>query len=61
MKRYSVYVLFKNGQNMQFETDTNVKMAQPVKINGGRFIITENKNLINVDYIKELDMVELRK
>lgn len=61
MKRYSVYVLFKNGQDMQFETNTNVKIAQPVEINGGRFIITENKNLINVDYIKKLDMVELRK
>ncbi|GIN38473.1 hypothetical protein [Heyndrickxia oleronia] len=61
MKRYSVYVLFKNGQDMQFETDTNVKMAQPVEINGGRFIITENEKLINVDYIKELNVVELRK
>jgi hypothetical protein len=46
---------------MQFETDTNVKMAQPVEINGGRFIITENEKLINVDYIKDLNVVELRK
>ncbi|MCI1593232.1 hypothetical protein [Heyndrickxia oleronia] len=61
MKRYSVYVLFENGQDMQFETDTNVKMAQPVEINGGRFIITENEKLINVDYIKDLNVVELRK
>ncbi|MCM3454473.1 hypothetical protein M3685_11005 [Heyndrickxia oleronia] len=61
MKRYSVYVLFENGQDMQFETDTNVKMTQPVEINGGRFIITENEKLINVNYIKEMNVVELRK
>lgn len=60
MKKYSVYVLFNNGQDMQFETDTNVKMVMPQYINGGRFIVTENQYVINADEIKKLDIVALR-
>ena len=43
LKRYSVYVLFKNGKDMQFETDTNVLLQQAVHINGSDMIMTEEE------------------
>ncbi|MFC5587528.1 hypothetical protein ACFPRA_01225 [Sporosarcina soli] len=61
MKRYSVYVLFKNGQDMQFETDTNVLLQQPVHINGAEMIMTEEEYGINLAQVKDLEVVEIGK
>lgn len=59
MKKYSVHVAFKNGKEMQFETNTNVKSAEPQYINGGEFIVTENEYVINVQQVKEMNVVEI--
>jgi hypothetical protein len=58
MNKYSVYVQFTNGKDAQFETNTNVLMQQPVHINGGEFIITENNYAINLLHIDYLDLAE---
>jgi TRAP-type uncharacterized transport system substrate-binding protein len=60
VKKYSVYVLFNNGKDVQFETDTDVRKVPTVHINGGNFIITEDKEaIINVDQIKGMKVVRL--
>ncbi len=59
MKRFSVTVLFNNGQVMRFETNTNIRMIVPVDINGGRFLVTEEQQVVNVDMIEKLDIVTL--
>lgn len=59
VKKYSVHISFKNGSDMQFETDTNVNSAEPQYINGGQFIITENEYVINVLQVKEMNVVQL--
>ena len=56
-KKYSVHLSFKNGLDMQFETDTNVKLTEPQYINGGRFIVTENEYVINVQQVHEMNVV----
>lgn len=60
MKKYAYEIEFVNGQKINFETDTNMKIATPQYINGGRFIVTENENVINVDLIKKMDMKTLK-
>lgn len=59
MKKYSVHISFNNGSDMQFETDTNVKLEKPQYINGGKFIVTENEYVINVQQVKEMKVVQL--
>ena len=59
MKRYSVYVLFKTGQDMQFETDTNVLLLQPVLINGAKMIMTEDEYGINLAQVEKMEVVEI--
>ena len=59
MKKYSVHLSYKNGTDMQFETDTNVKSAEPLYINGGEFIVTENEFVININHVKERKVVQL--
>jgi len=59
VKKYSVHVSFKNGADMQFETDTNVKLAEPQYISGGEFIVTENEYVINIKQVKEIKVVQL--
>jgi hypothetical protein len=59
VKKYSVHVSFKNSTDMQFETDTNVKSAEPLYINGGEFIVTENEYMINIKQVKEVRVVQL--
>lgn len=51
--------MFKNGSEMQIETDTNVKLAEPQYINGGQFIFTENEYVINVLQVKEMNVAQL--
>ena len=42
LKKYAVNILFKNGDEMQFETDTNVLLQQPVYIKRGtEMVFTE--------------------
>lgn len=60
MKKYSVYVLFKGGQDLQFETDSNVKLLQPQIIDGARFIVTENEYVVNLDQVEKLEMIEMQ-
>lgn len=60
MKKYLVKILFKNSQYLQFETDTNVRITSPVLINGGRFIVTENQYVVNVDQIKKMEVKDLK-
>lgn len=43
MKKYSVYVKFKNGQDIQFETNTNVKMYS--RLNGGALNLSLKVNI----------------
>lgn len=61
MKRYSVYVHFKNGRDMQFETNTNVLLLQPVNVNGAEMIMTEEQYGINLAQVEELEVVEIGK
>lgn len=61
MKRYSVYVLFKTGQDMQFETNTNVLLQKPVHINGAQMITTEEQYIFNMAQVEKLEVVEIGK
>ncbi len=60
MKKYSIYVKFKDGQDLQFETDTNVRLAKPITTdNGIKVIMTENEYVLVVHNIAELEQIEL--
>lgn len=61
VKKYSVYVLFENKQDMQFETDTNVLELEPVHINGAEMIMTENEYGINLKRVEKMEVVEIGK
>jgi hypothetical protein len=60
MKRYSVYILFSNGEDIQFETDTDMNNAPTKTVNGVTFRVTENEYAINMDHVKEINVVRLR-
>ncbi|RWR06738.1 hypothetical protein QNH23_06420 [Siminovitchia fortis] len=60
MKKYSVYALLKNGQDIQFETDTNIKVAMPVMIDGARFLVTKEEIVLNLDEVEKLEMVQIK-
>jgi len=60
MKKYSVNVLFKNGYDMQFKTNTNVQLVKPVRINGAEMIITE-ETAFNFLQVEKLEVVEIDK
>ncbi|MCM3638239.1 hypothetical protein M3152_10930 [Sporosarcina luteola] len=59
MKRYSVYVEFLNGQDMQFMTDTNVLTLKPVHVNGAEMIMTQDQYGINLVQVKKMEVVEI--
>lgn len=59
MKKYSVQVKFKNGQDLKFETDTNVKLAAPHTINGERCIVTENEYVLNLRHVEKIKQIKL--
>lgn len=61
LKRYSVYVVFSNGQDMQFETNTNLLLQQPVNINGAKMVMTEEQRAINIAQIEKMEIVEIGK
>lgn len=59
MKKYSVYIVFKNGQDMQFETDTNVLLLKPVHVNGAEMIMTKDECGVNLAQVKKLEVVQM--
>lgn len=60
MKKYSVFILMKNGQATKFETNTNLNMVMPREINGGIFLITEEENIINADHIQVMNVEKIK-
>lgn len=59
MKKYSVYTLFKNGRDMQFESIDNPLEIDPVNINGKEIIITEEHYVINLLAAEHIEVVEI--
>jgi len=59
VKRYLVNVTFVDGQSLEFETDTNIKLAQPLMINGESCLVTEDEYVINLRNVKKIDMTSL--
>ena len=57
MERYSVYTLFKNGQDYQFETNTNVLNLEPIQVNGAQIIMTKDEHGINMNQVKKMEVV----
>lgn len=55
MKKYSVFVKFKNGQSLQFDTDTNIKMTAPKMVNEQPMLITENDYALNLRHVDSID------
>lgn len=48
LKKYKFYLLFKGGQKLVFETNTDIRTAKRQFVEGGIFVITENKYTINL-------------
>lgn len=59
MKKYSVYIEFKDGRDMQFETDTNVLELQPMHINGAEMIMTPEQYGVNLIHVKKMEVVQI--
>ncbi|WP_438315344.1 hypothetical protein [Sporosarcina sp. FA9] len=59
MKKYSVYIVFKNGEDYQFKTNTNVLLLQPMHIIGAEMIMTKDQYGINLVQVKKLEVVEI--
>ncbi len=61
MKRYSVYVLLKNGKDVQFETVDNPLEMEPVHINGAEMVMTKEQYGINLLQVRKMEVVEFGK
>ena len=61
MKRYSVYIVFDNGQDMQFETNTNLLLQLPIDVNGAKMLMTEEEHCINMLHVENMEVVEIGK
>ncbi|MGN7409989.1 hypothetical protein [Sporosarcina sp. SAFN-010] len=61
MKRYSVYVLLKNGKDVQFESVDNPLEIEPVHINGAEMVMTKEQYGINLLQVERLEVVEFGK
>lgn len=59
MERYSVYTVFKNGQDYQFETNTNVLSLEPIQVNGAQIIMTKDEHGINMNQVKKMEVVRV--
>lgn len=59
MKKYSVYVKFQNGKDLQFETISNVRKLKPFIVNNQPLIMTKDEYVMNLNHVKEIDQVEL--
>lgn len=61
MKKYSVWVKFKNGKDLSFETDSNIQELEPITLhNGIRMLVTENEYALNIDWIKEVYIMPMQ-
>ena len=61
MKRYSVYILLKNGKDVQFETVDNPLEIEPVHINGAEMVMTKEQYGINLLQVEKMEVVEIGK
>ncbi|WP_432355346.1 hypothetical protein [Sporosarcina sp. A2] len=59
MEKYSVYILFKNGRDMQFETVENPLDIEPIQINGIDMVITKDKYVVNLLAAERIEVVEI--
>ena len=59
MERYSIYIVFKNGQDYQFETNTNVLNLEPIQVNGAQIIMTKDEHGINMNQVKKMEVVRI--
>lgn len=59
MEKYAVYVEFKNGQDHQFETNTNVLDLNPVNVNGARMIFTKDEHGLNLRQVQKMEVVRI--
>lgn len=59
MERYSVYIVFKNGQDYQFETNTNVLYLEPIQVNGAQIIMTKDEHGINMNQVQKMEVVRI--
>lgn len=60
IKSYSIYIQFTNGQELQFETDTNVELATPIVVNEQLMIVTENEYAFNLRHVQVLKQTKLK-
>ncbi len=61
MKKYSVYVLLKNGQDFQFESVDNPLEIEPLHINGTEMVMTKDQYGINLLKVEKMEVVEIGK
>lgn len=54
LKNYKVFVVFKNGQELSFETNTNVRTSKRMDIGGEKFIVTDEQHVIGVNAVKKM-------
>lgn len=59
MKKYAVYVVFKDGRDMQFDTDTNMLHLKQIRVNGARMLITPEQYGVNLNHVKKLEVVQV--
>ncbi|TQR21297.1 hypothetical protein [Psychrobacillus vulpis] len=55
-KKYKFYLVFKGGQHLVFETNTDIRTAKREVINGGIFVSTENKYTINIAQLQSINV-----
>ena len=56
LKKYKIFIYFKEGPTMAFETNMDIKKAKKQRVNGVDFIITEDMTTINVSQIKKIEI-----
>ncbi|MEK3978476.1 hypothetical protein MKY37_05195 [Psychrobacillus sp. FSL K6-2836] len=56
LKKYKFHLKFKGGNNLIFETNTDIRTAERNKVNGGLFVDTENNYTINLAQLESLNV-----
>ncbi len=56
LKKYKFYLKFKGGNNLIFETNTDIRTAERNKVDGGIFVETENSYTINLAQLEKLNV-----
>ena len=54
LKKYKFYLKFKGGNNLVFETNTDIRTAERNRVDGGIFVETENSYTINLAQLEKL-------